>query len=109
MAKLIYVVDIDGTICTNTYGEYQKCLPKIDRITQINQLFDAGHHIIYATARGMGSSEGDQALAAKKYYNYTFDQLHAWGCKFHSLYLGKPKGDIYIDDKCIRDVDFFDE
>jgi len=31
-----------------------------------------------------------------------------WGCKYHQLFLGKPSGDFYIDDKGINDTDFFD-
>ena len=48
-----YVVDIDNTICTQTYGDYSKAKPYQDRINKINDLYDAGHKIIYFTARGM--------------------------------------------------------
>ena len=34
-------------------------------------------------------------------------QLIEWGVKFDALFLGKPAGDIYIDDKGIKDEDFF--
>ena len=32
-----YCIDIDGTICTNTNGNYEKAEPFPDRIEQINQ------------------------------------------------------------------------
>ena len=44
-----YVVDIDNTICTQTYGDYSKAKPYQDRINKINDLYDAGHKIIYFT------------------------------------------------------------
>ena len=34
-------------------------------------------------------------------------QLCEWGCMFNDLYLGKPSGDIYIDDKGVSDHEFF--
>ena len=37
----------------------------------------------------------------------TAEQLNNWGVKYHALFLGKPAGDIYIDDKGIKDEDFF--
>ena len=104
---MIYVVDIDGTICTDTGGDYERADPHEGRITTINNLFDAGHTIIYCTARGMDSCKGNQQDAAEKYYQYTLQQLNTWGCKYHALYLGKPKADLYVDDKGIKDVDFF--
>ena len=104
---MIYVIDIDGTICNDTQGHYKLCQPNWDRIYKINQLYDEGHTIIYQTARGMGSSNGDQIKAYKKYYNFTYHQLTEWRCKFHDLYLGKPKADFYVDDKAISDGDFF--
>ena len=34
----IYSFDIDGTICSNTYGKYDKAQPFLDRIESINTL-----------------------------------------------------------------------
>jgi len=39
----------------------------------------------------------------------TVKQLNDWGVKYHQLFLGKPAGDIYIDDKGMRDVDYFNQ
>ena len=36
-------------------------------------------------------------------------QLCSWGCMFNDLWLGKPSGDFYIDDKGINSNDFFKE
>ena len=49
---MIYCFDLDGTLCTNTDGEYEKALPFYDRIQVVNRLYDSGHTIIIETARG---------------------------------------------------------
>ena len=102
-----YVVDIDGTICSKTDGEYDDARPFADRIAVLNGLYDQGHCIIYSTARGMGRFDNDQDLAIEMFYEFTKDQLGKWGAKHHALFLGKPAGDVYIDDKACIDVDFF--
>lgn len=107
--KKIYVFDIDGTICTNTCGQYDKAEPFLDRIDIINSLYENGNTIIFATARGMGSTKNNQIAAYSKYYDYTEKQLKKWGVKFHSLFLGKPNGDLYIDDKGVSDKFFLEK
>jgi len=102
-----YVFDIDGTICTTTEGNYETAKPLADRIAIVNALYDEGHTIIFQTARGMGRSDNSVAYANTAFYELTKRQLNNWGVKYHSLFLGKPAGDIYIDDKGIKDKDFF--
>jgi uncharacterized HAD superfamily protein len=48
-----YFVDIDGTICTNTNGKYEKAVPFPSNIKKVNDLYDEGNEIIYWTARGI--------------------------------------------------------
>jgi uncharacterized HAD superfamily protein len=107
----IYVIDIDGTICDKDVcredGNYETSIPKKNRITKINELYDEGHIIKYFTARGMGRHKDSRVLAHKDMYDLTYNQLKSWGCKFHHLIMGKPAGDVYIDDKGINDNDFF--
>lgn len=102
-----YVIDIDGTICENTDGNYEKAVPKPDRILKINKLYNDGNYIVYLTARGMGRYKNSRILSYRKFYSITYNQLRLWGCKFHELHMGKPSGDVYIDDKGIRDNEFF--
>jgi histidinol phosphatase-like enzyme len=104
---MTYVFDIDGTICLNTNGEYEKAEPITERIDKVNTLYDAGHTIVFQTARGMGRSDNSEAFAYAKFYELTKTQLETWGVKYHSLFLGKPAGDIYVDDKGIKDEEFF--
>ena len=94
-----YVIDIDGTICTNTEGEYETAKPLKERIKKINKLYDAGHKIIMFTARGYTTKINWEV--------FTREQLKNWGLKFHELILNKPFGNIYIDDKGVKDSHFF--
>lgn len=100
---MIYIVDIDETICTTPYidGEnrYDLAEPYLDRISKINNLHDMNHTIIYWTARG-GST-------GKDWTDFTNEQLLSWGCKFSELKMNKPMYDIWIDDKALHSVDYF--
>lgn len=104
---MIYVFDLDGTICTNTEGNYETAVPFENRVKIINDLFENGNHITIFTARGMGSTNNNQIEAINKYYSFTEKQLKLWNVKFHNLILGKPQADIYVDDKGVSDEQFF--
>ena len=106
---MVYVFDIDGTVCTKIKdGDYSKAEPLLERIAVVNELYEAGNTIIFQTARGMGRSKNSVAWSHKAFYDLTSKQLTGWGVKFHALFLGKPAGDVYIDDKGIKDSTFFD-
>lgn len=96
---MIYIVDIDNTICKTKGSSYEDSQPYPEKIRKINFLHDTGHTIIYWTARG-SSSGLDWSELTKK-------QLDSWGCKYHELRLGKPSYDIWVDDKAINEKDFF--
>ena len=102
-----YVFDLDGTLCTNTNGDYEKSEPIVDRIDMVNRLFNDGNEITIYTARGMSSFNNNALKAYQKYYSLTEQQLAKWKVKYHNLILGKPSGDIYIDDKGVSDEDYF--
>jgi len=106
--KMTYVIDIDGTICTKAQDlDYETSEPIMERIEKLNKLYDEGHTIIYHTARGMGRYSNLRSRAETEFYLFTVNQLKGWGCKYHRIFLGKPAGDIYIDDKGVSDADFF--
>jgi hypothetical protein len=88
---MIYIVDIDNTICISENSNYYQSRPIFDRIQKVNQLHDAGHTIIYWTARGMNSGKNWEQLT--KY------QLNEWGCKYNQLLMNKPMYDVWVDDK----------
>tara|TARA_R110000824_G_scaffold78371_1_gene197871 strand:+ start:12017 stop:12343 length:327 start_codon:yes stop_codon:yes gene_type:complete len=104
-----YVIDIDGTIChhKNPGSCYKDGTPIKKRINALNKLYDKGHHVTYFTARGMGRHSNNAKLAEEEFRELTEYQLKQWKCKYHELFLGKPAGDIYIDDKGIKDEEFF--
>jgi hypothetical protein len=104
---MIYIFDIDGTICTHTTGNYDEAEPLVERIAKNNSLYEQGHTIIYQTARGMGRTNNNVMKSYKLFYSYTVNQLDGWGVKYHDLFLGKPNGDIYVDDKGKKDEDFY--
>lgn len=106
---MVYVFDIDGTICDSHDSDYDNASPIAKRITVVNALYDAGHTVIFQTARGMGRSGNSAAYAHTAFYEMTKTQLESWGVKFHQLFLGKPAGDIYVDDKAVHDLEFFEE
>ena len=106
---MIYVFDIDGTICNSSNGNYELAEPLTERISIVNKLYDEGHTIVFQTARGMGRSGNSAAFAYEMFEEGTKYQLEQWGVKYHQLFLGKPAGDIYIDDKGMRDIHFFEQ
>ena len=108
--NMIYVFDIDGTICEKdefSDANYENSKPIKSRVEIVNKLYDEGNTIIFQTARGMGRFENNAEKAIEMFYEFTAKQLNDWGVKYHQLFLGKPSGDIYIDDKGLGDVHFF--
>lgn len=91
---MIYCFDIDGTICTNTWGAYEKAQPFPDRIRVINELFQKGNKIKLFTARGSTTGVDWRPL--------TEQQLSSWEVNYHELVLGKPEADVFIDDKAFN-------
>lgn len=97
---LRFCVDLDGTLCTNTFGEYEKALPIESAIQKVNSLFESDNLIRIFTARGSGSGTDLK--------EFTIKQLSSWGVKYHELILGKPEADFYIDDRGINFSDWID-
>ena len=95
-----YCFDLDGTLCSNTEGEYAQAMPLPERILKVNELYDQGNRILIYTARG--------TVTGIDWRELTLKQLDAWGVKHHELRLGKPFADIYVDDRGVSDGVFFD-
>ena len=91
---MIYCFDIDGTLCTNTNGDYERAKPFNDRIAVVNALHKAGHVIKLFTARG--------STTGIDWRKMTEVQLQTWGVSYHELIMGKPDADIFIDDKAFH-------
>ena len=99
---MTYCFDLDGTLCTNTEGEYNKAEPFLDRISVVNNLYDLGNTILIDTARG--------STTKIDWHELTEKQLKEWGVKYNKLRVGvKFTADLYIDDKSINEFFFRDK
>lgn len=98
MGRMIYCIDVDGTICTLTEMDgYANAKPFPSMIKKINKLYDDGHTIKIATARGQ--------VSGKRFLELTEMQLKVWGVKYHEL-MEKTAADFYIDDKAMTPEEF---
>lgn len=95
---MIYCFDIDGTLCTNTDGDYTRAEPFPEVIAAVNRLYAEGHHILLYTARGATTGIDWRELTAR--------QLKAWSVQYHELYMGKPTADVYIDDRAVNALEW---
>ena len=98
---MVYVFDIDGTICSLVENaDYKNAKPLKSRINKVNKLFEEGHTIKLFTARG--TQTGIDWTKTTKL------QLKEWSVQYHELIMNKkPHGDLYIDDKAINEENFF--
>ena len=93
---MIYMFDIDGTICTLTQGgNYADAIPFRRVVYKINKLKENGNTIKLFTARG--------CVSGKDYTELTKKQLEDWGVQHDELIMNKkPHYDLYVGDKCIH-------
>lgn len=96
---LIYI-DIDDTICYRETKDldYSDAIPIAAAIDGVNQLYAAGHTIVFWTARG--------TMTGIDWRSVTESQLKAWGVNYHELKFGKPAYDLFIDDKNMNAIDW---
>ncbi len=93
-----FCFDIDGTLCTNTHGDYANALPFTERISHVNRLYAQGHTIKLFTARG--------ATTVMDWLEVTRIQISEWGLMHHELIMGKTHADYFVDDKAIHSDDY---
>jgi len=84
------IIDLDGTICTEE-RQFSRSLakPLPNAIERITELYNEGHTIIIYSARTWMEFE------------MTVDWLKRHEVPYHQLILGKPIGDVWIDDRAI--------
>lgn len=102
------VVDVDNTIATHVNRDFEGATPNRPLITRLNALYDAGWTIIYHTARGTVSCNGDAALIEKLRGPVLRAWLEKHDVRYHQLIFGKPLGIYYVDDKAIRPDEFLE-
>lgn len=100
------VVDVDDTISTHLNRDYENAVPHTKIISKINKMYDAGWKIIYFTARGQVSCNGDLDLINQLRRPALESWMEKHGVKYHDLMFGKPIGVYYIDDKALRPEEF---
>lgn len=100
------VLDVDGTICTTKgNGDYRDVVPLPGAVETLKQWKLDGHYLILQTARHMytyASNEG-KILAN---FGYFYEWLAKWEVPFDEIYIGKPHGAVFIDDKGYRHIDW---
>jgi len=102
MAKMkVICFDLDGVICTQTEGDYETAVTNKKAIELINKLYGEGNTIIIHTSRFMGRNNNDITETYKEGYDFTLKQLRSWNVKFHKLVMGKPRCDVFIDDRSV--------
>lgn len=101
VAKKAWVWDIDGTICTETGGNYHLCESFPEAIEKLNKLHDRGDDVILHTARGMKRFNNDVAAVYQNLYELTKKQLETWGVRYDKLIMGKPYGTL-VDSDAIK-------
>ena len=95
--KKTICIDIDGTVCKQTKGDYENTEPFDDARKAVNRLYDEGFEIVFFTGR----NNEDVEKVYRQGYLMTMNQLKKWGFKFHKLYMGKPSHHILVDDKAL--------
>jgi hypothetical protein len=93
MAKTL-CFDLDGTLCTNTFGDYELAEPFGWAIARVNALARAGNRIVILTARGF--------VTGREWSELTRAQLDRWGVHYDELVFGKPSADVYVDDRAVH-------
>ena len=91
--------DLDGVLCSNTWGSYEKAVPIQNAINKVNNLYAKGYKIIIFTSRYMGRNNEDIKKTYAKGFEFTKTQLDKWSVNYHKLIMGKPSYDILVDDK----------
>lgn len=100
------VCDVDDTISTHHNRDYENAEPHWPIIDKLNKLYDEGWEIVYLTARGQLSFNGDLELIEKHRRPVLEAWLHKHGVKYSKLSFQKELAQYYIDDKAIRPDEF---
>jgi capsule biosynthesis phosphatase len=93
--------DVDGTVCDDS----DQSVPYADRkpypraVEAIRKLAEAGHTIIFSTARYMNRFDGDQQKATEYGRLELVRWLNEHGIPHHEVYMGKASAHIYADDR----------
>ena len=85
------IIDLDGTICSEE-KQFSRSLaiPIIGAVEALQKIASEGHTIIIYSARTWAE------------YEVTIKWLKDYLIPFDQLVLGKPQGDVWIDDRALH-------
>jgi capsule biosynthesis phosphatase len=103
------VVDLDGTITTNSDDGYANAEPNVAVIEKLRQYKECGFLITIFSARNMRTYEGNVG----KINVHTLPIITAWlvrhGVPYDEILVGKPwcgYDGFYVDDRAVRPDEF---
>lgn len=101
------VVDLDNTLVTNPViaGDYSTSEVQVPIVEWIRDKSQKGAEIIVSTARKMKSSQNNVNRLTSKYGADIIADIKSLNLDEDEINLGKPLGDIYIDDRAINPYD----
>lgn len=101
-----FCFDLDNTLVSfpTTCGDYSTCLPRMENISILRDLHNAGHTIIIQTARRMKTHGGNVGAIIADVGKLTFDQLSLFDIPYDELHFGKPHAHVYVDDLAVNSL-----
>lgn len=97
--KLVHVFDIDGCLCDDISNDYPELMvtakPMPGVIEMVNRLYDAGHHVVFFTAR----LESEHGAITRQWFK-------DHNVKHYDILFGKAKGGNYVYVSNIRGESF---
>jgi capsule biosynthesis phosphatase len=102
------VIDLDGVICPikQKHQSYAELIPLTGAVEKLSELRKNGHYIIIQSARNMATCESNVGKVIRNIGKITLDWLEKWKIEYDEIYFGKPNAEIYIDDRCVRFIDW---
>jgi hypothetical protein len=102
--KCKVVVDLDNTLVSypTKYKDYSSCKEKKNITDWIRHISSEGAEVIIATARRMETNNNYIGKMIKNDGIQTLNHIESLHLGENEIHLGKPLGDIYLDDRAIN-------
>lgn len=103
------VVDLDGTITTNSDNGYANAEPNLAVIEKLRQYKESGFQITVFSARNMRTYEGNVGKINIHTLPIITDWLTRHGVPYDEVLVGKPwcgYDGFYVDDRAVRPNEF---
>jgi len=104
--KKTIVFDVDDTILITVNRDYENSRPKMEVITGMRAMKEAGWTIILHTARGMGRSNGNIESVRQEVIEEIEKFCTKYDVPYDSIQIGKPWAAHYVDDKAVTPAQF---